>query len=135
MPASTSAHPPLDALLGDTTRALPDEILAALEALRQPPPVSAPPAFFAALDTIRHGDCANGQRWTEARQSFISACDMAAVSRTLRGLSVVLDLLHAAERSRHGADEDEQFSGFVVDGLMAAARELTTHAQASLGPQ
>lgn len=134
MPAPSHAHPLLDALLGDAAGQLPAELIATLEgSLHQRSEPAPTPAFFAALDAIRHGDCANGQRWTEARQSFVTACDLAAVSRTLHGLRVVLDLLHAAERSRQTAEEDQQFGSFVVDGLMVAARELATHAQASLG--
>lgn len=134
MPAPSHAHPLLDALLGDAANELPEALTATLEdALQQCSAPAPTPAFFAALDTIRHGDCANGQRWTAARQSFVTACDLAATSRTLHGLRVVLDLLHAAERSRQSAEEDEHFGNFVVDGLMVAARELATHAQASLG--
>jgi hypothetical protein len=92
------------------------------------------PQFRAwSLDTIRGGDCADGRPWTRARDSFTTPCDLAAISRSLRGLSVVLDLLHAAERSRHAAEDDEHVGEFVIDGLIVAARQLAPLAQASLG--
>ncbi|WP_257459258.1 hypothetical protein [Archangium lipolyticum] len=46
---------------------------------------------------------------------------------------MVLDLLHAAERSRHAAEDDEHVGEFVIDGLIVAARQLAHLAQASLG--
>lgn len=136
MSATSHAHPELDALLGDAARRLPIDLARTLEtALRArcttPPPQ---PAFFAALDIIRHGDCADGRAWTTTRQSFISACDLASVSRSLHGLNVILDLLHAADRSREAAEEEEQVGAFVIDGLLVAARQLSSYAQASLGP-
>jgi len=128
------SHPRLHALIGDAAFDVPADIARELESalLEGNHPAGRSP-FFACLDAIHKGDCADGQPWDASRAPQINPLDMASLSRSLGGLVVLLDVLHAAERTRLQGDEDEQLGEFVIDGLIASARQLAQAAQHSLG--
>lgn len=134
MSTAKFSHPRLHALIGDAAFDVPADIAREMEsALVERNHPAGRPAFFACLDAIHKGDCADGQPWNPAQSPKVSALDMASLSRSLGGLVVLLDVLHAAERCRLEGDEDEQLGEFVIDGLIASARQLAQSAQHSLG--
>ena len=122
----TSIHPRLHALIGDIATDVPEDLAREIEcALRDQHPPVPPPRFFACLNAIRQADDADGQRCT-ART--LGASGQASLSRSLAGLAVLLDLLHAAERARVDSAPDEQLGAFHTDGLILAARQLVREA-------
>jgi len=58
----------------------------------------------------------------------LAASEHASLSRSLAGLSALLDILQAAERARVEGGPDEQMGSFHTDGLIVAARQLVCEA-------
>lgn len=122
----TASHPRLHALIGDLANDVPEDLAREIEcALKeQNLPVQAP-TFFACLEAIRKGDGADGQPCNARR---IGADHHASLSRSLAGLSALLDLLQAADRARVEGVPEEQLGNFHTDGLIVAARQLVREA-------
>lgn len=130
MISSHIRHPRLHALIGEVAVAIPDDVAREIEcALHEHDLPAAKPAFFACLDAVRQGDAADGQPW---RTRAAEAADLASLSRSLSGLTTLLELLHAAERARVDGGEHEQMGEFYIDGLMVAARQIARAASGSL---
>lgn len=122
MAASNFAHPHLHALIGDAAFDVPAEVARDIElALREQRIPAEKSPFFSCLDHIRCGDGADGQPWATPTPGIR---DPASLSRSLGGLMVILDLLHAAERTRVAGAQDEQIGDFYTDGLIIAARQM-----------
>ncbi|HYQ24648.1 hypothetical protein [Stenotrophomonas sp.] len=126
----TAYHPRLYALIGDLVNDVPDDLAREIEcALKeQNQPVQAP-TFFACLDAIRQGDGADGQPCHGHR---LGASNHASLSRSLAGLTALLDLLQAADRARVEGVPEEQLGNCHTDGLIVAARQLVREAARSL---
>ena len=126
MSNQTASHPRLHALIGDIARDVAEDLAREIECAlnEQNLPVRAP-AFFACLDAIRQGDGADGQPCHARR---IGADNHASLSRSLAGLSALLDLLQAADRARVDGGPGEQLGSFHTDGLIVAARQLVREA-------
>lgn len=122
----TASHPRLHALIGDLAKDVPEDLAREIECAlnEQNLPVQAP-TFFACLDAIRQGDGADGQPCHARR---IGAGNHASLSRSLAGLSALLDLLQAADRARVEGVPEEQLGSFHTDGLIVAARQLVREA-------
>lgn len=118
--------PRLYALIADIAKQVPYDIAREIECAleEQNLPLQAP-TFFACLDAIRRAEGANGQPCNPCR---LGASDHASLSRSLAGLSALLDLLQAAERARVEGGPDEQMGSFHTDGLIVAARQLVCEA-------
>ncbi len=126
MTKRAASLPRLYALIDDIAKQVPDDIAHEIECAleEQNLPLQAP-TFFACLDAIRRADGANGQPCNPCR---LGSSDHASLSRSLAGLSALLDLLQAAERARVEGGPDEQMSSFHTDGLIVAARQLVCEA-------
>ncbi len=122
----TASHPRLHALIGDIAKDVPEDLAREIEcALKeQNLPVQAS-TFFACLDAICQGDGADGQPCHARR---IGAGSHASLSRSLAGLTALLDLLQAADRARVEGVPEEQLGSFHTDGLIVAARQLVREA-------
>ncbi|WP_406232737.1 hypothetical protein ACI703_15745 [Isoptericola jiangsuensis] len=122
----TASHPRLHALIGDLAKDVPEDLAREIECAlnEQNLPVQAP-TFFACLDAIRKGDGADGQPCHGQR---LGAGNHASLSRSLAGLSALLDLLQAADRARVEGAPEEQLGAFHTDGLIVAARQLLREA-------
>ncbi|AWH48623.1 hypothetical protein C1925_05405 [Stenotrophomonas sp. SAU14A_NAIMI4_5] len=122
----TASHPRLHALIGDIANEMPEDLAREIECAlnEQNLPVQAP-TFFACLDAIRQGDGADGQPCNARR---IGADHHASLSRSLAGLTALLDLLQAADRARVEGMPQEQLGSFHTDGLIVAARQLVREA-------
>ncbi|MBH1587269.1 hypothetical protein I5T82_01265 [Stenotrophomonas maltophilia] len=127
MSNQTASHPRLHALIGDLANDVPDDLAREIECAlnEQNLPVQAS-TFFTCLDAIRQGDGADGQPCHTRR---IGADNHASLSRSLAGLSALLDLLQAADRARVEGGPEEQLCSFHTDGLIVAARQLVREAQ------
>ena len=121
MSKGTASHPGLHALSGDLANDVPEDLAGEIECAlnEQNLPVQAP-AFFACLDAIRKGDGADGQPCHGHR---LGAGNHASLSRSLAGLSALLDLLQAADRARVEGVPQAQLGSFHPDGLIVAARQ------------
>ncbi|WP_367381558.1 hypothetical protein [Stenotrophomonas cyclobalanopsidis] len=129
----TASHPRLHALIGDIAKDVPEDLAREIECAlnEQNLPVQAP-TFFACLDAIRQGDGADGQPCHGHR---LGAGNHASLSRSLAGLTALLDLLQAADRARVEGGLEEQLGSFHTDGLIVAARQLVREAHHCLtGP-
>ncbi|KAA9000187.1 hypothetical protein FJU31_07510 [Stenotrophomonas cyclobalanopsidis] len=129
----TASHPRLHALIGDIAKDVPEDLAREIECAlnEQNLPVQAP-TFFACLDAIRQGDGADGQPCHGHR---LGAGNHASLSRSLAGLTALLDLLQAADRARVEGGPEEQLGSFHTDGLIVAARHLVREANHCLtGP-
>ncbi|WP_313146208.1 hypothetical protein [Stenotrophomonas sp.] len=129
----TASHPRLHALIGDLANDVPEDLAREIECAlnEQNLPVQAP-TFFACLDAIRQGDGADGQPCHARR---LGAGNHASLSRSLAGLTALLDLLQAADRARVEGTPKEQLGSFHTDGLIVAARQLVREANHCLaGP-
>ncbi len=122
----TASHPRLHALIGDIANDVPEDLAREIECAlnEQNLPVQAP-TFFACLDAIRKGDGADGRPCHAHR---LGADNHASLSRSLAGLSALLDLLQAADRARVEGVPEEQLGNFHTDGLIVAARQLMREA-------
>lgn len=129
----TASHPRLHAVIGDLANNVPEDVAREIEcALNEKKLPLQAPAFFACLDAIRKGDGADGQPCHACR---IGAGNHASLSRSLAGLSALLDLLQAADRARVEGAPEEQLGSFHTDGLIVAARQLVREANHCLaGP-
>ena len=87
----TASRPRLYALIGDIANDVPEDFAREIESAlnEQNLPVQAP-TFFACLDAIRKGDGADGQPCHGHR---LGAGNHASLSRSLAGLTALLDLL------------------------------------------
>lgn len=132
MTARTS-HPRLHALMGDAAFDVDGDLAHDLETALQAQSLPRPrPAFFNNLDAIRLGDCVDGQP-SDTRQRARTPYENASMSRTVGGLMVVLELLHAAERTRVEGEDDGQVEDYLIDGMVLAARQLALLVQTGLG--
>ncbi|MFT4409031.1 hypothetical protein ACLMOV_05245 [Stenotrophomonas muris] len=122
----TASHPRLHALIDDLVNDVPDDLAREIEcALNEQSLPAQAPTFFACLDAIRKGDGADGQPCHGHR---LGADDHASLSRSLAGLTALLDLLQAADRARVEGMPEEQLGNFHTDGLIVAARQLVREA-------
>ena len=126
----TASHPRLHALIGDLANDVPEDLAREIECAlnEQNLPVQAP-TFFACLDAIRQGDGADGQPCHARR---LGAGNHASLSRSLAGLTALLDLLQAADRARVEGVPEGQLGSFHIDGLIVAARQLVREANRCL---
>lgn len=80
-------------------------------------------------DIAREIECALDEQNLPLQAPTFFACnEHASLSRSLAGLSALLDILQAAERARVEGGPDEQMGGFHTDGLIVAARQLVFEA-------
>ncbi|MDV9041992.1 hypothetical protein [Stenotrophomonas sp. RAC2] len=117
--------PHLSALIGDVVNRLPADAAERLETLLDDPN-DLLPALLARMDGR---DGADGQRLEAEGLSPARAASLAGVARTLAGLEVVVQVLHAAAAAREQGGAHQQLSPDVVDGLLLGARELVRHAR------
>ncbi len=122
----TASHPRLHALIGDLANDVPEDLAREIEcALKEQNLLVQTPTFFACLDVIRQGDGADGQPCHARR---LGAGNHASLSRSLAGLTALLDLLQAADRARVEGVPEGQLGSFHIDGLIVAARQLVREA-------
>jgi hypothetical protein len=117
--------PHLSALIGDAVNRLPAAAAERLETLLDDPN-DLLPALLARMDGR---DGADGRRFEAEGLSPAQAATQAGVARTLAGLEVVVQVLHAAAAAREQGGTHQQLSPDVVDGLLLGARELVRHAR------
>lgn len=122
----TAVHPRLFALIGDVATDVPEGLAREIECAlhEQNVPVQSP-AFFACLNAISRAD---GDDGLPCNSLTLGANNHASLRRSMSGLSAVLDLLQAADRSRNEGGPDEQLGAFHTDGLIVAARQLVREA-------
>jgi len=126
----TASHPRLHALIGDLANDVPEDLAREIEcALKEQNLLVQTPTFFACLDVIRQGDGADGQPCHARR---LGAGNHASLSRSLAGLTALLDLLQAADRARVEGVPEGQLGSFHIDGLIVAARQLVREANRCL---
>ncbi|MBH1431488.1 hypothetical protein I5U42_09305 [Stenotrophomonas maltophilia] len=121
--------PHLSTLIGDAVNRLPADAAERLETLLDDPN-DLLPALLARMDGR---DGADGQPLEAEGLSPAQAASMAGVARTLAGLEVVIQVLHAAAAAREQGGAHQQLSPDVVDGLLLGARELVRHARQQVG--
>ncbi|HEL5400730.1 hypothetical protein [Stenotrophomonas maltophilia] len=134
---TTPAYPFLHATLGDACATLPEALATRIEeALSVAGEEPTPPAlsFLAELRRIRAVDAANGQPWPETELPPGRRMALARADRAASGLTLLLECLHAVERTRQGGGPDQQLGDNVVDGLLLACRGLSEHVEAQLRP-
>jgi len=116
---------------GDIATDVPEDLAREIErALKEQQIPPSKPMFFTLLDAIRRGDGEDGQPCTT---QTLNAHTLAALGRSLSALNVVLDLLHATERTRVDGGADEQIGDFHRNGLLLAASQIAHAAQTGLG--
>ncbi|HDS1511035.1 hypothetical protein I5U67_02025 [Stenotrophomonas maltophilia] len=126
MTSRTAIHPRLHALIGGVAAEVPDDLAREIEsALNEQNLPLQSPAFFACLNVISRADGDDGQ---PCNSLTLGASNHASLRRSMSGLSAVLDLLQAADRSRNEGAPDEQLGAFHTDGLIVAARQLVREA-------
>ncbi|WP_329891461.1 hypothetical protein [Stenotrophomonas sp. SMYL11] len=126
MTSRTAIHPRLHALIGGVAAEVPDDLAREIEsALNEQNLPLQSPAFFACLNAISRADGDDGQ---PCNSLTLGASNHASLRRSMSGLSAVLDLLQAADRSRNEGAPDEQLGAFHTDGLIVAARQLVREA-------
>lgn len=122
----TAIHPRLHALVGDVAAEVPDDLAREIEsALNEQNLPTQSATFFTCLNAINHADGDDGQ---PCNSLTLGASNHASLRRSMSGLSAVLDLLQAADRSRNEGRPDEQLGAFHTDGLIVAARQLVREA-------
>ncbi|HEL3809708.1 TPA: hypothetical protein UMT89_001034 [Stenotrophomonas maltophilia] len=121
--------PHLSALIGDAVNRLPAEAAERLETLLDDPE-DLLPTLLARMDGR---DGADGQRLEAEGLSPAQAANRAGLGRTLAGLDVLVQVLHAAAAAREQGGAHQQLSPDVVDGLLLGARELVRHARQQVG--
>jgi len=127
----TAIHPRLHALIGDIAIDVPEDLAREIEcALKEQQLPPSEPMFFTFLDAIRKGDGEDGQPCTTR---ILTPHTLASLGRSLSALNAVLDLLHAAERTRVDGGADEQIGDFHRNGLLLAARQIAHAAHTGLG--
>ncbi len=126
----TASHPRLHALIGNLANDVPEDLAREIEcALNEQNLPAQAPTFFACLNAIRKGDGADGQPCQGHR---LRAGNYASLSRSLAGLTALLDLLQAADRARVDGGPYEVVGDFHIDGIIVAARQLVLQATRSL---
>lgn len=133
MNTSRPRYPRLHALLGDACRGLPEAVAETMEeALCGAAETTQPRAFFAFLEDIGKGYCADGAPWEELKLLPARALDMACTSQSASGTSAVLAVLHAAHVAREDDGPDGQLKADLVDGLFRACAALSRLTERSL---
>ncbi|HDS1218801.1 hypothetical protein ABE583_14125 [Stenotrophomonas sp. TWI143] len=117
--------PHLCALIGESADRLPADAAERLEALLDDPQ-DLLPALLARMDGR---DGADGRRLDVEGLSPVQVATQAGLGRTLAGLDVLVQVLHAAAAAREQGGVHQQLSPDVVDGLLLGARELVRHAR------
>lgn len=125
MAAPAPAAEKLHALIGDGIAHLSPHLIERLESTLASQSAAANGSTLVRhLRQMQDGECADGSMWIE-RQLHAGRCaDMASVSRGLRGLVAVLQLLHAAQLTREDSSPDQHLGDDLTDGLLHAARLL-----------
>ncbi|MCU1069371.1 hypothetical protein [Stenotrophomonas maltophilia] len=122
----TAIHPRLHALIGDVAADVPGDLAREIEcALNEKNLPAQSATFFTCLNAINHAD---GDDGLPCNSLTLGASNHASLRRSMSGLSAVLDLLQAADRSRNEGGPDEQLGAFHTDGLIVAARQLVREA-------
>ena len=124
---STTHYPFLVATLGEAAGRLPDDLARTLEstlAATQPANSGDGPTLLACLRHIRQGDGADGQPVPGRGRSASQRAALARLDRATAGMSVLLEVLHAAERVRVDGEPDQQVGDDVREGLLLACRGL-----------
>jgi len=123
----------LHALIGDAVLDVPAPVAQKLErALAQQALPAAAPNFVSHLLRVHHAVGGHGGLWEEPGVTVERNETLAQVSRNLRGLTTVLQLLSAAiVHNRHAAN-DEQIADHLLQGLVLAGCELTDSATEAL---
>ncbi|HDS1555922.1 hypothetical protein U4I37_06485 [Stenotrophomonas maltophilia] len=132
----TATHYPyLFATLGEAANELPEAIARALETTLSATQGSTAPSattLLACLQRIRQVDAADGQPWPKKGHTSGHRMAMARADRANAGLTVLLELLHASERTRGDGDEDQQIGEDVREGLLLACRGLSQYVDVQL---
>jgi len=122
----------LHALIGDAVLEMPPHVAQQLERALAERALPPSPNVVAHMARAHHPVGGHGGLWDEPGVSPERNETLAQVSRSLRGLTTVLQLLSATLAHNRTAADDAQLAPHVVDGLVAASRELTDSATDAL---
>lgn len=123
----------LHSLIGDALFDLPGHLVQRLEEKLTEHGMADPtPALIAHLTLMHHGEAADGALWDEPAIPLGRRGDLALVSRSLHGLSGILQILHAAQLARRHAGPEQHLGDHIEDALFHAGRELADAAAHAL---
>lgn len=130
MATTTPPYTHLHAVIGDALAHLPPHLAERLEkALAAREEKGLPPLLQAQIGLA---GCADGSAWSEDQLSPERCEDLAMVSRQLRGLSAVMQVVHAIFELRRRSSTPLAFNDSLIPGLLVASRELVESAMDAL---
>jgi len=95
-------------------------------------PGADPTAFVSTLRSIQAGAAADGRPWPETHLRPGRRMQLADADCALAGLTVVQEMLLAAERTRQNGPSHEYVGERAMEGMMMACLALTAHVTACL---
>jgi hypothetical protein len=123
----------LNALIGDAVLDIPAHLVERLEKTLEAQGMQDPtPTLLAHLTLMHHGESADGTLWEEQGLGPGRCGDLAIASRSLQALHGVLQILHAAQRTRRHAGPEQQLGDHLEEALYFAGRQLAQTASDAL---
>lgn len=115
----------LHALIGDAMLDLPSELVERLESRLEAHGMADPtPALVSHLTLMHYGESGDGTLWDEPGLRAGRRGDLALASRSLHGLTGILQILHAAQMTRRHAGPEQHLGDHLEEALFHAGRQL-----------